>query len=87
MQSALVLGTARATVKHQSLVGQKLLIVQPLQLDGRPDGPPLLSLDALGAGKGDTAVITSDGRYTRELLGEESKAPARWSAMGIVDDC
>ena len=87
MQAALVLGTARATVKHQSLVGQKLLIVQPLLLDGRNDGPPLLSLDALGAGKGDTVMITSDGSYTRALLGEDSKTPARWSSMGIVDDC
>jgi fumarylacetoacetase len=41
MQLGLVVGTATATVKHPTLTGWKLLVVQPLLADGRsPDGDP-----------------------------------------------
>ena len=35
MQLGLVVGTATSTVKHASLRGQKLLVVQPLMADGK----------------------------------------------------
>ena len=61
----------------RSLRGQKLLLVQPQLADGRrPDGPPLLVVDALGAGMGETVMITSDGRGARELLGCHQDARA-----------
>lgn len=86
MQPALVLGHATATLKHPSLVGQKLLIVQPMLNDGKsPDGDPLLVIDAVGAGKGERVMITSDGKFVRERLKAEA-SPARWSAIGIIDE-
>ncbi len=85
MQSALVVGTATATVKHATLRGCKLLVVQPLLSDGRsPDGDPLLVADPLGAGRGQTVVITNDGRAAQELLGDQT-TPLRWTTVGIVD--
>ena len=85
MQLALVIGTATATVKHPSMHGAKLLVVQPLMADGRSaDGDPLLAVDGLGAGVGETVIITSDGRGARELLGAEA-TPVRWTTMGIRD--
>lgn len=86
MQPALVLGHATATVKHASLVGQKLLIVQPMLADGKtPDGDPLLTIDATGAGKGERVMITSDGKFVRERLKADA-SPARWSVIGILDE-
>ena len=85
MQNALVIGRTNATLKHQSLRGQKLLVAQPLMADGAPDGYPLLVVDGLGAGPGETIIITSDGRGARELLGVES-TPVRWSTLGIKDE-
>ena len=80
-----VLGTATATVKHPSMEGWKLLLVQPLKTDGEsPDGDPVLAVDSLGAGIGESVIITSDGRGTRELLGDKN-TPVRWSVMGILD--
>jgi ethanolamine utilization protein EutN len=80
-----VIGTATATVKHPSMEGWRLLIVQPLLADGHsPDGDPVLAVDALGAGKRETVIITSDGRGTSELLGSKT-TPVRWSTMGIPD--
>ena len=54
MQLAKVLGTVVATEKHASLVGVKLLIIQPHDHEGRPAGPPIIAADPLQAGEGDT---------------------------------
>ncbi len=84
MQPATVLGTTRATVKHESFAGQRLIIIQPLLVDDGPDGPPLIALDRFGARTGDRVMVTSDGSYARELTNNDS-TPARWSVAGIVD--
>lgn len=84
MQKALILGSARATVKHESLVGHRMVVAQPLMLDQSPDGPPLLAIDAFGARRGDHVMLTSDGMYARDITNDE-KTPVRWSVMGIVD--
>ncbi|MBA4019251.1 MAG: ethanolamine utilization protein EutN [Pirellula sp.] len=86
MQLARVVGTATSTIKHPTMNGWKLLIVQMLQADERsPDGDPVISIDSLGAAVGQTVIITSDGKGTRELVGNEN-TPVRWSVMGIQDD-
>lgn len=80
-----VIGTATSTVKHSSMLGWKLLIVQPYEVDGvTPDGDPLLAIDSVGAGRGTTVIMTSDGRSTRGLVGSE-RTPVRWSVIGIRD--
>jgi len=80
-----VIGTATATVKHASMEGWKLLVVQPTLADGRsPDGDPILAVDCLGAGRGETVIISNDGRGTRELL-QSDNTPVRWSVVGIPD--
>ena len=84
MLSALVLGHATATIKHPSLEGWRLLIVQTLSPDGKPEGEAYLSVDNLGAHAGDRVILNSDGRRVRELIGDE-KSPARWFVAGIVD--
>ncbi len=86
MQLARVVGTATSTIKHPTLTGWKLLIVQMLQTDGRtPDGEPVVSIDTYGAGIGQTVLITSDGLGTRELM-KAKNTPVRWSVMGIADE-
>jgi ethanolamine utilization protein EutN len=86
MQLALVIGNATATVKHASMEGRKLLIVQPLLADGvSPDGEPLLTVDGVGAGRGDTVMITSDGRGARAMVGSDT-TPVRWTVIGIRDE-
>jgi ethanolamine utilization protein EutN len=85
MQLGLVIGNTTATVKHPSLEGCKLLLVQPRLADGRtPDGEPLIVVDGVGAGIGDVVIITSDGRGARALLKRED-SPVRWTTIGIRD--
>jgi ethanolamine utilization protein EutN len=85
VQLGLVVGTATATAKHASMRGWKLLIVQPYGVDGRtPDGEPVIAVDALGAGRGERVLLSSDGRGTRTLLKSDT-TPVRWSVIGIED--
>lgn len=84
MQPALVLGSTRATVKHDSFDGQRFVIVQPIGVDDIADGPPLIAIDAMGCRHGDRVMLTSDGTYAREVTGHEN-TPARWSVVGIED--
>lgn len=85
MQLGLVIGTATSTVRHPTLAGWKLLLVQLLCPDGRsPDGEPVLAIDRLGAGRQDLVIVTSDGKATREMIGSNN-TPVRWSVLGIKD--
>ncbi len=85
MQIGTVVGFATSTVKHASMQGTKLLVVQPYLADGvTPDGDPLLAVDNVGAGRGEVVMITSDGRHAREVLRAEA-TPVRWSVIGIRD--
>lgn len=84
MQLGKVIGRATSTVKHPTMQGWRLLLAQPLGRDDKPDGAPQLVLDHLGAGRGDTVILSADGKSARELVGTE-KTPVRWTVMGIVD--
>ena len=75
-------GNATSTVKHRSLTGWRMLVVQPLRAYTKD---PLLAIDALGAGIGDLVIISNDGQGTRELLGDDT-SPARWTILGIIDE-
>ncbi len=59
------MGTVVATQKHRKLEGAKLLLVQPLTLDGQPRGVPLLTIDSVGAGVGETGADGDRGARGR----------------------
>jgi ethanolamine utilization protein EutN len=83
MQFGRVLGTATATVKHPTLEGERMLVVQLEAAGGAFEGEPVLAFDRLGARRGDRVIVTNDGRYMQELLG--ATTPARWSVLGLPD--
>jgi ethanolamine utilization protein EutN len=85
MLIGMVEGTAISTIKHRSMQGWRLLIVQPVSKDDEPDGDPLLAIDNLGAGRGEHVLISNDGRGTREMVGDNN-TPVRWAVIGIVDE-
>jgi len=85
MLIGMVEGSVVSTVKHRSMEGWKLLIVQPLSEQGAPQGDPVLAIDSLGAGVGVKVVITNDGRGAREMVGDNT-SPVRWSVMGLLDE-
>ena len=86
MQVARVIGTLTSSYKHESLVGAKLLLVQPLLADGEGfDGDPQIAIDTVAAGLTDRVVISSDGRLMREVLNSK-RTPARWSTIALIDE-
>ncbi len=84
MQIGEVIGHATATVKHPTLSGWRLAVVQPLDARGGDDGAPILAIDQLGSGQRDKVIITSDGKAVREMVGAEN-SPIRWAVLGLVD--
>ncbi|MFK7777361.1 MAG: EutN/CcmL family microcompartment protein [Gimesia sp.] len=84
MLTGRVIGRATATIKHPSLDGWRLLLVQTLDIQGNAEGFPELVIDELGCGKGDVVLITSDGAAVREMVGAKN-TPIRWATMGVVD--
>ncbi|WP_437225687.1 EutN/CcmL family microcompartment protein [Planctomicrobium sp. SH661] len=84
MNLALVIGNATSTVKHSSMNGWRLLVVQPLTADGGDDGEPLLVIDSLGARIGSEVIITSDGKEVSEAM-KSNNTPVRWIVMGQPD--
>jgi ethanolamine utilization protein EutN len=79
-----VIGFATSTVRHESLAGLRLAVVQPLDVSDSPAGDPQLCVDRLNAGLGQSVIINSDGKFAREVVGHQ-KSPVRFVVCAIVD--
>lgn len=79
-----VIGTVVATHKHRKLEGAKLLLVQPLGLDARLTGTPLLAIDSVGAGVGEKVLVVIEGKAAGAAL-RRSAAPVDAAIIGIID--
>lgn len=84
MQIARVVGTLVSTQKHAKFEGAKLMLVQPLNLDGTPRGAALLAVDGVGAGVRERVLIVLEGRAAGEALGKGT-APVDAAIVGIID--
>jgi ethanolamine utilization protein EutN len=84
MQIGIVVGTVVSTQKHHKLEGAKLLLVQPLELDDRLRGTPLLAIDSVGAGIGEKVLIVIEGKAAGAALRRKA-APVDAAIIGIVD--
>jgi ethanolamine utilization protein EutN len=78
-----VIGNVVCTVKNAPLEGQRLLIVQPLDRRGRDKGRPLVALDSVGAGAGET-IYWCRGREAA-LAFRSARTPTDATIVGIVD--
>ena len=84
MLIARVLGEVVATHKHASHEGQKILMVQPLHLDGTDRGTAVLALDAVDAGTGDRVLLATEGYSAMTAVGRPD-SPIDMAVIGIVD--
>jgi ethanolamine utilization protein EutN len=85
MQLGLVIGHATSTIKHRSLNGCMLAVVQPLNVRREPEADPVVAVDRHSAGPGQTVILNTDGKAAREVIGDE-KTPVRYFVIGIVDE-
>ena len=79
-----VTGDVVAPQKNEHLADNKLLIVQPLDLEGKPKGSSLLALDLAQAGPGDLVLVTKEGGSARIAFNDE-KIPLQAFVVGIID--
>jgi microcompartment protein CcmK/EutM len=85
MLIARVIGELVATQKHPDHEGRKLLLVQPLNLDGTDRGDAVVALDAVDAGAGDRVLIVTDGFAAATAAGRTLPSPIDMAVIGFVD--
>ncbi len=79
-----VIGNVVATQKVPSHEGQKILVVQPLNLDGSDRGDPVLALDAVDAGIGDRVLVVTEG-FSAMTAVERPNSPIDMAVIGVID--
>ena len=83
MQLARVIGDVVATRKDPNFDGTKLLLVQPIGSDGKDVGRPLVAVDSVGAGVGETVFFVRGKEASFPFYPTE--VPADAGIVGIVD--
>ncbi|HEY4580956.1 MAG TPA: EutN/CcmL family microcompartment protein [Candidatus Acidoferrales bacterium] len=79
-----VIGDVVATQKAPSHEGRKILVVQPLNLDGSDRGEPVLALDAVDAGVGDRVLVVTEGFSAMTAVGRPN-SPIDMAIVGVID--
>ena len=80
---ARVTGNVVCTLKDEKLTGSKLMLLQPVDLQGNAKGNPLVAVDAVGAGEGELVLVVqgSSARQTSRTTGN----PVDAVIFAIVD--
>ncbi len=79
-----VSGTLVATQKNAHLRERKLLVVQPVALDGKPIGRDIIAIDSVDAGVGDTVLAIQEGQGAAQIL-HDKEVPVHFVIVAVVD--
>ena len=83
MYLAKVIGTVWATRKDPNVTSFKLQFIQPITAERKNTGDPIVAVDTIGAGPGETVFYITAREATIPLPVE--MAPVDASIIGIVD--
>lgn len=78
-----IIGTVTATRKDEALVGAKLLITQPLDMEGNAKDHPIIAVDTVGAGVGETIIYVTGS--VAPFAVRKKDVPIDAAIVGIVD--
>ena len=81
---ARVVGNVVATRKHESHEGKKILLIQPLDLEGKPMGDVVVAVDAVDAGVGDRVLAVQEGFSAMTSVGHVD-SPIDAAVIGVID--
>jgi len=84
MQLAIVIGSVWSTRKEERLIGQKLMIVKPVNLLNETSTLPCIAIDTVGAGIGEKVIIA--GGNAARIAANNTQLPVDLAIVGIVDD-
>jgi len=79
-----VIGSLVSTIKHPAYNSTKLLLVQPVDVDGKDIGTEMVCVDVIGAGAGELVLVCKEGAAARQVLNKKY-APVRSLVIGIID--
>jgi ethanolamine utilization protein EutN len=81
-----VTGTTVATQKNKNLVGHKLLIVHPVDLEYNLTGyKDMIALDFADAGVGDIVLVVQEGDAIEQLV-SRNDVPAHTAVIAVIDN-
>jgi len=83
VQLAKVIGDVVVTRKDENLGDRTLLVLQPIAADGSPVGRPLVAVDAVGAGVGETVFFVRGKEASFPF--HPTEVPTDAGVVGIVD--
>lgn len=83
MQLGEVIGRVVATRKDPSLHGVRLLVIQPMTHSRQPSGRPIVAIDTVSAGDGETIYWVSSREAPNALPGKYGPIDA--AIVGIAD--
>ena len=81
-----VSGNVVATIKNELFEGRKLLVVDRLDLEGRPTSKYDIAVDMVQAGVGDRVLVLDEGNSARQVVDREPDGAIRAVIVGIVDE-
>jgi len=84
LRIARVVGNVVSTVKDKGHAGYKLMIVEYLDGNLKPDGPRQISFDCADAGVGDIVLVNVDGGAANMLLCD-NEIIADITICGVLD--
>ena len=79
-----VVGTVVTTISHRDYKNRRLLVVQPMVLEGEASEDDFIALDNTHAGIGDTVLVNREGNGARQVL-KNPDACIISVIVGIVD--
>jgi microcompartment protein CcmK/EutM len=79
-----VVGTVVTTISHRDYKNRRLLVVQPLGLQGESSDEDFIAIDNSHAGIGDTVLVNREGNGARQAL-KNPDACIISVIVGIVD--
>ncbi len=82
---ARVLGNVVATQKNPRYERARVMLCQPITLEGSETGATLLALDSVDAGEGDLVLIVQEGWSASTAATGEAGAAIDSAIVGVVD--
>ena len=80
-----IIGNVVCTVKNEHYENEKIMIVQPIDLEGNKKGKTILAVDGVQSGPGDKVIVFDEGGSARIVTGNPDAISVRTVIGAIID--
>ncbi|MBN2616502.1 MAG: EutN/CcmL family microcompartment protein [Bacteroidales bacterium] len=86
MRLGKVIGTVVSTIIAPGYESRKILIIQPVNPDGKEKGTAFLAIDRVQAGVGETVLTIEEGGSARQVIQDNEAYTVKAVVAAIVDE-